>query len=102
MVRVKVEFWTRSGSGNDWGPDFESPADKRATLNLCVADGTTVRALFEDLERYPIVKQEVFDRNFRPEINLALNSLVMGHDELYDRVLTDGDRITVLPVYVGG
>lgn len=102
MVRVKVEFWTRSGSGQEWGPDFESHAGKRATLNLCVADGTTVRALFEDLERYPIVKQEVFDRNFRPEINLALNSLVMGHDELYGRVLTDGDRITVLPVYMGG
>ncbi len=102
MVRVKVEFWTGSGSGEEWGPGFESQADRRATLNLCVADGTTVRALFEDLERYPIVKQEVFDRNFRPEINLALNSLVMGHDELYDRVLTDGDRISVLPMYMGG
>jgi molybdopterin converting factor small subunit len=102
MVHVKVEFWTRGGSGQDWGPDFEFQGDRRATLNLCVPDGTTVRALFEDLERYPIVKQEVFHRNFRPEINLALNSLVMGHDELYDRVLTDGDRITVLPVYMGG
>ena len=102
MVRVKVEFWARSGSSQDWGPDFESQTGEHATLNLRVPDGTTVRALFEDLERYPVVKQEVFDRNFRPEINLALNSLVMGHDELYDRVLTDGDRITVLPVYMGG
>jgi molybdopterin converting factor small subunit len=103
MVRVKVEFWARSGSGKEWGPEFEFPADKRAALNLCVKDGTTVRALFEDLERYPAIKSEVFSgRNFRPEINLALNSLVMGHDELYDRVLTDGDRISVLPMYVGG
>ena len=67
MVRVKVEFWTRSGSGQEWGPDFESQTGKHATLNLCVADGTTVRALFESLERYPMVKQEVFHRNFRPE-----------------------------------
>ena len=102
MVHVKVEFWTQSGSGKEWGPDFESQAGKHTFLNLCVPDGTTVRALFEDLERYPMVKQEVFDRDFRPEINLALNSLVMGHDELYDRVLTDGDRITILPVYMGG
>ena len=102
MVRVKVEFWTQSRSGKDWGPDFQLQAGKPVTLDLCIADGTTVRALFEDLERYPRVKAEVFDRNFRPEINLALNSLVMGHDELYDRVLTDGDRITVLPVYMGG
>lgn len=102
MVRVKVEFWVGNGSGQEWGPDFESQTGKHPTLNLCVPDGTTVRALFEDLERYPMVKREVFDRNFRPEINLALNSLVMGHDEIYQRVLTDGDRITVLPVYMGG
>ncbi len=102
MVRVKVEFWTGSESGEEWGPDFESQADRRATLNLCVADGTTVRALFEDLERYPMVKDKIFCRNFRPEINLALNARVMGHDELYDRVLTDGDKISVLPMYMGG
>jgi molybdopterin converting factor small subunit len=102
MVQVKVEFWMWSGSGKDLGPDFESPTDPRAALNLCVADGTTVRALFEDLERYPMIKQEIFDCNFHADINLALNSLVMGHDELYDRVLTDGDRISVFPMYVGG
>ena len=100
MVQVKVEFWM--WSGKELGPDFESPTDKRATLNLCVAEGTTVRALFEDLERYPMVKKEIFDRNFHADINLALNSLVMGHDELYDRVLTHGDTISVLPMYVGG
>jgi molybdopterin converting factor small subunit len=101
MVQVKVEFWM--WSGKELGPDFESPTDKRATLNLCVADGTTVRALFEDLERYPMIKSEIFNnRNFQPDINLALNSLVMGYDELYDRVLTDGDKISVFPMYVGG
>jgi hypothetical protein len=101
MVQVKVEFWM--WSGKELGPDFESPTDQRAALSLCVGDGTTVCALFEGLERYPLIKQEVFsDHTFRPEINLALNSLVMGHDELYDRVLTDGDKISVLPMYVGG
>jgi molybdopterin converting factor small subunit len=113
MVRVKVEFWTRSGSGKELGPDFEHlhlqaqvqvfPADKRAALSLCMADGTTVRALFEDLERYPMVKSEIFsDHAFHPDITLTLNSLVMGYDELYDRVLTNGDTIAVLPMYVGG
>jgi len=122
MVRVKVEFWTRSGSGKEWGPDFEHlhspalaagasvqaqvqvfPADKRAALSLCLADGTTVRALFEDLERYPKIKSEIFsDHAFHPDITLTLNSLVMGYDELYDRVLTDGDKIAILPMYVGG
>ena len=101
MVRVKIEFWM--WSSKEAGPDFESTADKRVALSLCVADGTIVRALFEDLERYPLVKQDIFSGgHFHPEINLALNSLVMGHDELYDQVLTDGDTISVLPMYVGG
>ena len=68
MVRVKVEFWTWSGSGKEWGPDFESQAGKHASLNLCVPDGTTVCVLFEDLERYPMVEKEVFDRSFRLEM----------------------------------
>jgi len=100
MVRVKVEFWM--WSGKELGPDFESPTDKRATLSLCVADGTTVRALFEDLERYPMIKSEIFDHAFNPDITLTLNSRVMGYDELYGMVLTDGDRISVLPIYAGG
>ena len=101
MVRVRVEFWM--WSGKELGPDFESPTDQRATLTVRAEDGTTVRALFQELERYPMVKSKIFsNRTFQPEINLALNSLVMGHDELYDRVLTDGDRISVLPMYVGG
>ncbi len=100
MVRVKVEFWM--WSGKELGPDFESPTDKHATLSLCIADGTTVRALFEDLERYPMIKSEIFDHAFHPDITLALNSRVMGYDELYGMVLTDGDRISVLPMYAGG
>ncbi len=101
MVQVKVEFWM--WSGKELGPDFESPTDQRATLNVCAADGTTVRALFEELERYPMIKSKIFsNRTFQPEINLALNSRVMGHDELYDRILTDGDKISVFPMYAGG
>jgi molybdopterin converting factor small subunit len=100
MVRVKVEFWM--WSGKELGPDFESPTDKRATLSLCIADGTTIRALFEGLECYPMIKSEIFDHAFHPDITLTLNSRVMGYDELYGMVLTDGDRISVLPMYAGG
>ena len=99
-MRVKVEFWM--WSPKELGPDFGSPTDKRATLNLCVADGTTVRALFEDLS-HPMIRRRVFsDHAFHPDITLTLNSRVMGYDELYGRVLTDGDTIAVLPMYVGG
>ncbi len=102
MVRVKVEFWIQSGSGKEWGPDFESLADRRPTLSLSLADGTTVRALFEDLARYPAVRRHIFsDHAFHPDITMTLNSLVMGFDELYSWALRDGDRISVLPMYAG-
>lgn len=100
MVRVRVEFWM--WSGREPGLDFGSPADRHATLNLCVADGTTVRALFESLERHPMIKKEIFDHSFYPSVALTLNNAAMGHDEVYDRVLNDGDRILVLPAFAGG
>jgi len=102
MVHVRVEFWLQSGSGKEWGPDFESLADRRPTLNLSLADGTTVRALFEDLERYPVVRRHIFsDHAFHSDLTLTLNSQVMGFDELYGQVLGDGDKISVLPMYAG-
>lgn len=100
MARVKVEFWM--WSPKELGPDFGSPADKRAHLSLCVADGTTVRALFEGLH-HPMIQSAIFsDHAFHPDITLTLNSRVMGYDELYDTVLADGDTIAVLPMYMGG
>ncbi len=102
MVHVKVEFWIQSGGAKEWGLDFESIAERRPTLNLSLADGTTVRALFQGLERYPVVKRHIFsDHAFHPDITLTLNSQVMGFDEVYGQVLGDGDRISVLPMYAG-
>ncbi len=102
MVHVKVEFWIQSGSAKEWGPDFEFFADRRPTLNLSLADGTTVRALFQGLERYPVVRRHIFsDHAFHPDITMTLNSQVMGFDELYGWALRDGDRISVLPMYAG-
>ena len=102
MVHVKIEFWIQSGSGKEWGPDFEALADRQPTLSLGVADGTTVQSLFEDLGRYPIIRRHVFsDHAFHPDIAMTLNLQVMGFDELYGRVLAEGDKLSVLPMYAG-
>ena len=103
MAHVRIEFWIQNSTGQEWGPDFQHPTDQRATLNLSLADGTTVCALFQGLERYPMVRRHVFsDGAFHPEITVTLNSLVMGFDELYGRIVGDGDRISILPMYAGG
>ena len=101
MVRVEIEFWLQSGLGKGWGPDFESPTG-RPTLSLRLPDGTSVRSAFEGLERHRMIRGHVFsDHAFHPDITLTLNAQVMGFDELYGRILADGDKLSVLPMYAG-
>ncbi len=103
MAHVQIEFWLQVGSSKDWGPDLESPMTKHPTLSLDIAEGMTVRSLFEDLERYVMIRRQIFsDHAFHPDITLTLNSRVMGFDELYGAVVVDGDKIAVLPMYAGG
>ena len=102
MVRVKVELWL--WLGKELGGDFESPSTMRSVLESAVEEGTTVRELFEDLaERYGPVRDKVFsDHGFAPHVIATMNERVISVRELYDRVLEEGDRITVLPMYAGG
>ncbi len=102
MVNVRVEFWM--WLGNELGPEFESPTDMRASLQIQLDEGTTVRALFEQLaETYPIVRDRVFsDHQLGQYVVATLNHLGMNREDLYGKVLRDGDVVTVLPIYVGG
>ena len=102
MVRVKAEFWM--WMGKELGPEFESPSDMRANIQLEVPEGTTVRQFLDGLaERYPVIREKVFpDHQLGQYVVATLNHLGMNRDELYERVLQDGDVITILPIYVGG
>ena len=102
MVRVKVELWM--WLAEQLGPDFVSPSKMRSVLETEVEEGTTVRDLFENLaERYPPIREKVFrDHSFDQYVVLNLNDTSVSPCEVCDRTLQDGDKITVLPMYLGG
>lgn len=102
MAKVKVEFWMFQGK--EMGKEFESPTDTRAVLETSVEEGTTVRSLFEDLaNRYSRISEKIFkDHRFNKLVVVAVNGRGVHIDKVYDRVLRDGDRITLIPTSMGG
>ena len=102
MIHVMVELWM--WLGNELGEDFESPSSMRSVLETVVEDGTTVGQLFEDLvNRYRPIGEKVFrDCGFVPHVAVTMNGRVVNAYGLCDRVLQDGDGITVMPMYAGG
>ena len=102
LAHVKTEFWM--WLGKELGPDFESPTDMRAALETDVENGTTVQQLFEEIaEKYPVVREKIYpDHQLGQYIVATLNYKGMNRAELLERVLQDGDVVTVLPIYVGG
>jgi molybdopterin converting factor small subunit len=104
MVRVTLEFWM--GPGKDLGGDFRSLSELSSILETEVEDGIAVTALFQRLAgRYPPISEKVFDREkneFYPSVVVTLNERVIGLKELYEKHLSEGDKITVVPMYVGG
>ena len=69
-------------------------------------EGTTIRQLLDDLAgRYSPVARHVFDRKVKsvyPEIFVIYNDRVISPHVVHEQVLGDGDKITVLPVPIGG
>jgi len=102
MIRVTVELWL--WLGKELGEDFKSPSRMRSVLETVVEDGTTVGELFDDLaDRYEPLRDKVFsNHSFVPYVVVTMNERIIRTDRLCDRVLEDGDRIRVLPIYVGG
>ena len=90
--------------GTEMGPEWVSPTDSRATMQTEVPDGTTVRQFLDSLaERYPPIREKVFpDHDLAKYVIAILNQKGMDRDELLNQVLTSGDELTVLPIFVGG
>lgn len=104
MNRVTVEIWL--WLGKELGDDFASPSEMRSIREESVAEGTTVRQLLGDLAgRYPPIARSVLDtktKRLLPNIVVNYNDRVISPHIVHDQVLKDGDKITVLPVYMGG
>ncbi len=105
-MRIQVELWL--WLNKELGEEFQSPSEMRSVAEMNVEEWTTVQDLFTRLaDRYPIIGQKVFNRQngkFYPNLSVILTSKeeVISPYSGEDSVLKDGDRIKVLPIYVGG
>jgi sulfur carrier protein ThiS len=104
MNQVTIEIWL--WLGKELGSDFESLSEMRSIRKESVEKGTTIKQLLDNLAgRYPPVAQSIFDtkeKRFLPHIVVNYNDRVISPHIVHKQVLHDGDRITILPVYVGG
>jgi molybdopterin converting factor small subunit len=104
MNRVTIELWL--GLRKELGRDFQSPSEMRSIRGEWVEEGTTIRQLLDGLvRRYPPLSRVVFDRESRrlyPNVVVNYNDSVISPYVVHDQILKDGDKITVLPVYMGG
>ena len=104
MARVTLEFWM--GMGKALGEDFRSPSEISSILETEVEEGISVATLLGCLaDRYPPVGEKVFDRKknqFYPSVVVTFNEKVIGFKELHEKILKDGDKVRVVPMYQGG
>ncbi len=85
---------------------FKSLSEMRSLKEESVEEGTTTHQLLDSLaRRYPPIAQNIFDpkmKEVNPHIVVNYNDQIISPYVVHDQVLRDGDKITVLPVYVGG
>lgn len=104
MARVKLEIWMRLGK--ELEKDFDALSEMHFVREEEVKDGITVRDFFDDLgNRYKSIREKIIGpgrSSFYSDVVATLNDRVITPSELFDRVLTDGDKIAVFPMFVGG
>ena len=104
MDRVTIELWL--WLGKELRGDFQSPSEMRSVKELRVEEGTTIQDLLDDLaKRYSPIARTVFDirvKRIYRHVVLNYNDRVISPHIVHEKVLRDGDKITIFPVYVGG
>ena len=104
MNQVTIELWL--WLGDELKGEFESPPKMRSIRVERTEEGTTIRQLLQDLARhYPPIAKTVYDMEtdmLYSHVVLNDNNRIISPYEVYDRILKDGDKITVLPMFFGG
>ena len=81
-------------------------SEMRSLKEESIEEGTTIHQLLDNLARcYPAIAQNIFDpdvKKVNPQVVVNYNDQVISPYVVHEQVLRDGDKITVLPVYVGG
>jgi hypothetical protein len=104
MNRVTIELWF--WLGNELKGDFECPSEMRSVRVEDVDGETTIRKLLGDLaKRYSPVAKNIFNiesQELYPDVVINYNDRLISPRQLYDRILKNGDRMTILPLAGGG
>ena len=99
-----IELWL--WMGEEIGKDFQSASEMRSIREEKVKKGTTIRHLLDQLaKRYPPIAEKIFnlnDKKIFPHVVVTYNDRVISPYIVHDQVLGDGDKITILPMYMGG
>ncbi len=105
-MNIRIELWMWLG-GNPGG-GFQPLSEMRSFREMDVEEGLTVIQLLNCLAaESPVIEEKIFDRKDRkllPNLSVVVthDGLVVSPFELEKTPMRDGDRITILPLYVGG
>lgn len=103
-MKVQVELWL--WLSNELQGDFEYLSPMRCWREEEVPEGTTIGQLLASLAKrylplahkvYNLVKDELY-----PYLVINYNERVLSPYVVYEQPLKEGDKITILPMYVGG
>ena len=104
MNHVTLEIWL--WLGKELKGDFQSPTEMRSIREECVEEESTIGQLLDHLaKRYPPIARHIFDaqvKKLSPNIVVIYNDQVISPYVVRGQVLEDGDKVRVLPMYMGG
>ena len=105
-MHIRIELWMWLGKNPGGG--FQALSEMRSFREMDVEEGLTVVQLLDRLAaESPVIEEKIFDRKNRklfPNLSVVAthDGLVVSPFDLEKTPMRDGDRITILPLYVGG
>ncbi|MGB9698740.1 MAG: MoaD/ThiS family protein [Thermodesulfobacteriota bacterium] len=104
MISVQVELWL--WLSKELQGDFTYLSPMRCVRQEKIPAGTTIGQLLANLaKRYSPLANKVYDlgeNKLNPYIVINYNDQVISPYVVEDQLLKEGDKITILPMYVGG
>jgi|YelNatPaOPRAMG01_1025707.scaffolds.fasta_scaffold11757_3 molybdopterin converting factor small subunit len=104
MISVQVELWLWLSP--ELQGDFTYLSPMRCVRREEIPEGTTIGQLLANLaKRYSPLANKVYDlveNKLNPYIVVNYNDQVISPYVVEDQLLKEGDKITLLPMYVGG
>ena len=104
MNKITIELWL--SLSKEFEGNFESFSTTRSIKVVEAEEQTTTRKLLDSLARtYPSFARQVFNlekKTLHPNLAMNFNDRIVSPSVLYDRILENGDRIIIFPMYGGG